>query len=476
LPWLAEAAAGILLLYTALLRYLQHYAIVKGLHDFWQPLVILALFLAAWGGINLSKAAWTGLRPAWSGLRPAWKQAANRWCLPLGVFLIVFAAYHHFGCWIGWVTTLPQTYWDQLAVSFLHGKLYLENPTYFHDLTLFQGLWYVPNPPLPALLMVPLILLVGPGNLNAVRFCMFWAALNAMLLFLILDQAARLKWIAIGRSGLLWIVALFAFGTPHLYLGMNGQMWFVSQILTVTGLALAILAALKSWPAWAIGLFLGLAVLARPNVLVMWPFLLAIRLQIRHDAGLTLTLKQFLTWSIASGLPVAVAGFGLLAYNQARFGSWFDFGYVTINGAEQIVRDVQTYGMFNVHFIPINLNAMFSLFPQVLSQSPYIVPTRDGVNIWLTTPALLYLLRKQSMPLWKVGALVSILLSLGMLLLYHNTGAFQFGYRYLMDFILPLLLLLAAGLGAKAPRFFQFLVLLSGVIYLLGTIWYAYNW
>ena len=60
--------------------------------------------------------------------------------------------------------------------------------------------------------------------------------------------------------------------------------------------------------------------------------------------------------------------------------------------------------------------------------------------------------------------------------MYHNTGNFQFGYSYLLDFLVPLLLLLAAGFEEKLPRLFTALVLLSIAINLLGTIWFAYNW
>ena len=161
LPLLAFGAGAALLGYTAVMRYLQHYAILRqDLHDFWPPLVVLALFLFGWGGLNL------GFKSA------AWLPSANRFLLPCAVFLILFSAYHHLGCWLGWVVTLDQTYWDQLALSFMHGHLYLENPTYFHDLTPYQGHWYVPNPPLPALLLIPYTLLVGAEHVNTVRFSM----------------------------------------------------------------------------------------------------------------------------------------------------------------------------------------------------------------------------------------------------------------------------------------------------------------
>lgn len=464
LPLLALAASAVLLGYTAVMRFLQHYAIFKGLHDFWPPVVVLALFLLAWGSLNLCFSA------------AAWLPAANRALLPLAVFWFIFTAYHHLGCWLGWVYTLDQTYWDQLAISFLRGHLYLENPNYFHDLTLYQDRWYIPNPPLPGLLLVPYTLLVGEGSVNTVRFSMVFAALNGLLVFLILGQAARLKWLQLDLNGRLWLTALFAFGTPILYVGLTGQVWFISQTMTVTFVAMAVYTTLKSGPGWLAGLCLGAAVMARPNVAVMWPFLIAVIAAQVHAKTGKLALKPALAWAIGSALPVFAAVFALLFYNYARFGSWMDFGYTTINGAEQIVYDAQTYGIFNIYFIPRNLWTMFLLPPGLKTAFPYVQPSRDGMSLLLTTPALLYLVRRQSMNLWKLGALAAILLSFGLLVLYHNTGAFQFGYRYLLDFAVPLWLLLAAGLGKRIPRLLRVLILLSIVINLLGTIWFAYNW
>ena len=53
----------------------------------------------------------------------------------------------------------------------------------------------------------------------------------------------------------------------------------------------------------------------------------------------------------------------LLGYNSIRFHDFMDFGYVTINGADAIVSAVQTYGMFNLHFVPGNLELMLLRCP-----------------------------------------------------------------------------------------------------------------
>jgi hypothetical protein len=60
-----------------------------------------------------------------------------------------------------------------------------------------------------------------------------------------------------------------------------------------------------------------------------------------------------------------------------------------------------------------------------------------------------------------IGAWFSILLTVGLLLCYHNTGAEQVGFRYLMDAILPILLIIGIGTGTKPGAFFKTLTILG---------------
>ena len=58
------------------------------------------------------------------------------------------------------------------------------------------------------------------------------------------------------------------------------------------------------------------------------------------------------------------------------------------------------------------------------------------------------------------------------MLTYHNTGAHQFGYRYILDFILPLMILLGFSLKKKIPWHFVALTLLSIAVNLYGADWF----
>lgn len=391
-----------------------------------------------------------------------------------GIFLFTFFFYEHFAAWIGWVNKTKYSYWNLLAEEFLNGRLFLSNPpSNTHDLTLYNGKWYVPSPPVPAILMMPLAYLVGAEKISAADFSMFFSAINAALVFLIFDQLIRRQWIRLSYAAALCLVLLFAFGTPHLWVGISGRFWFVSQILTVTFLALAVFAALKSWSPWIVGICMGLAVGTRPNGLMSWPFVFAITMQIMKEEQGYINFKKIFAWSLKSAIPITVAVLGLLLYNYARFENLLDFGYTTINGDPGIVRNAQTHGLFSTYYIRYNLRVMLLYLPEIHWGSRWLIlPSGAGMSIFLTTPALIYLFHRYEGKWWIFGAWTAALFNFLLLILYHNTGKDQFGYRYILDALVPLIALLAAALGKKIPWHFILLLLLSIIINLYGANWF----
>jgi hypothetical protein len=390
-----------------------------------------------------------------------------------GLFLVTFFLYSHFAALIGWVNKTRYSYWNLLAGQFIQGKLYLENPPYNHDLTFYNGHWYVPPPPLPAILMMPLAYLVGGENISTSYLSMFFSAINGVLVYLILTQLNKRKWIDISTTGVFLLVNLFLFGTPHLWVGISGREWFVSQILTVLFLALAVYAALRSWSAWLVGALIAIAITSRPNSLMTWPFVFAIAMQILKETQGKVDLKQAIQWTLKTIPPIALAIGGLLFYNYIRFGNFLDFGYTTINGDPDVVYNVQTWGTFSTHFIWTNLQVMLFKLPWIHLGSRWpIEPSSIGMSIFLTTPPLIYLFRRYPKQLWIIGAWAAVFFNVVLLILYHNTGSQQFGYRYILDFLVPLIALLAVGLGKKIPWHFFLLVLASVAINLYGANWF----
>ena len=399
--------------------------------------------------------------------------AVDRFLLLAGIFLAAYLSYLHLLIWIGAERQTSYTYWNLLADEFLKGRLYLSNIPTSHDLTLYKGNWYVPMPPLPAIMMMPQAYLFGGENINTSYFSIFFSALNAVLAFLILDELARRKWITLSRMGMLLLVALLAFGTPHLWVGIRGRAWFVSQIVTVFFLALAVLCTLKSWSPWLVGLCIGLAVMSRPNGAMTWPFVLAIAMQILNEKRADVRFKDLLAWSIKSAVPVVLAVAGLLLYNVARFENPFDFGYVTISGDPNIVSNAQQFGIFSLHYIPTNLNAMLFKVPELrMGETWPILPSTVGTSIFLVTPPLLYLFHRYERKWWILGAWLSIVLNFIFLILYHNTGAHQFGYRYILDAIIPILAMLAVAMGSRVRWHFVLLLLVSAAFNIYGAYWF----
>ena len=390
-----------------------------------------------------------------------------------------FTLYRHTAWWVHNDFTPAKAYWHLVADSFLHGRLYLENPPSTHDLTFFNGQWYVPNPPLPALVIMPFVALLGVDKINSVQFATIVGAINIMLLYQILTTSTRMKLIHTSRAGNLLLTAVVMAGTSHWWLAIKGEMWYVSQLLALTFTAIAVLLVLYKASPILVGLSLGIAILSRPNIFTMWPLLAGIKLFIDSQVGKDVRQwKAFIGWSIQSALPVCLAVVGLLYYNFVRFNDWFNFGYVTINSAEWLMQAVKTYGMFNIHFVPVNFHAMFLKLPVIQFSAGcfYFSPTREGISILATTPAIIYIFRRFKLNWWTAGAWISIILSIGLLLFYHNTGSWQLGYRYLMDFIIPVVLLMALGVGKRPSWLFTTLVMISIIINAAGIYWWFTEW
>ena len=386
------------------------------------------------------------------------------------------------GMWMGRVNAPPdKVYWNELAESFLHGRLDLMHPSGFHDLTLYDGKWYVPNPPLPGILLIPWVALLGSAE--AVNMCVtdaVIAGINAGLFFLMLTLAfetAGGPFYRFSRGNCMavcfWVTLLFVFGTDHLWLGTTGQMWFVSQMLVVAFTLLACIFVICRFPPVLAGIALALGMLCRPNIFPVWLCMLGIFLHQQSEFP-RIPWKKTFVWCLKSGIPVVISAGLLLLYNKLRFDDWMDFGYVTINGADWILDAVRDYGMFHPHFIGINSRVMFLELPAIdLSGGRFFFqPHVAGYSVFLMTPPLIWTFRAFRKNWASIGTWAAVLLGLALLLLYHNTGAEQIGYRYLLDFSAPLALLIADGMRGHVSKLFKLLTVFAVVLSFIGIYWW----
>ncbi|MCB0098916.1 MAG: hypothetical protein KDE46_24450, partial [Caldilineaceae bacterium] len=267
---------------------------------------------------------------------------------PLLLFVVAWLFYWGTAVW-GDNTVSPQmAYFDHLADAFRQGQLYLAHPPSTHDLTQFAGRWYVPFPPLPALLLLPWVALRGLAATNTVLFSTLLGALNVLLVHLLLDALSRRGWSKLSTVDNLWLTLLFGLGCVHWYMATLGSVWFVAQISTVTFVALSVWLAVRYESAWPASSALAIALLARPNVVFTWPLLLGIYWMHNLPPGLggfaswpqPSIARKLAGWTLRSAIPLGLAVALLLAYNAARFGNWLDFGYLTENVAQKLKPDL----------------------------------------------------------------------------------------------------------------------------------------
>jgi hypothetical protein len=414
--------------------------------------------------------SWLGVK----SLRTSTWTKAQKYLLPLLVFVGFFLFYRTTALAVGHVNTPGKSYFDQLAYAFLDGRMYLENPSSTMDLTLFKDNWYLAFPPLAAILMIPLAMIYGSAGFSTVTFTIFFAAINVALVFEMLQLLSERGWTKLRTIDNFWLVILFALGSIHWYMSLVGKVWYISRLLALTFMLLAAVLALKRRSPWLIGLAVGLAMGARPNPILIWPFLLGIYWQDLHDAKI-FHIKKVITWTLANAVPILGAIAGLLWYNWLRFGNWLDFGYATMNVGVNS-ETLRVYGQFNPAFIPLNLYYMWVSLPHIGNDCyNRLVPNPQGISILLTTPPILYLLKSYRRSIWVAGAWFALLLQV-VLLSMHTGYAWEFGYRYLMDFIIPVLALIALAAGNRVSWFLRVLILLGVLVNLWGVLWYFDIW
>jgi len=331
---------------------------------------------------------------------------------------------------------------------------------------------YVSFPPFPAVLMLPGVA-VAHLKFNDILFTALWAALNPVLLFLLLRRLRERGYSKRGVADDLWLTVMFGVGSVYYFSSVIGQVWFTAHVVAVTcviGYAWASLDA--AHPALA-GLCVGLGFATRTPLGYVVPFFVfeAVRAtggwerlrKLRSEGLPPGLLSKLIRFAIPSGTILAV----LLVHNYLRFDQFTEFGHKYLNIGWQ--DRMQRWGLFNYHFLSRNLTCALVLLPRILTQYPFVKVSEHGMSMLLTTPVLGYTAAPAERSPLARGLWLSVLTTALPALLYQNSGFLQFGYRFSLDYIVFLVMLLAVG-GRKFTWLFKALIIFGVAVNLFGAI------
>ena len=397
-----------------------------------------------------------------------------KWLRPLVVFLLALITYAYIAQqFLTGPSVAP--YFVSLADSFLHGRVDIEPSAdnLGYDLIHYQDHWYVAQPPLPALLLMPIVLLRGVGHTSDVAFNIFLGACSVALCDIAIGAAVPncATW---KRN---WLTLFFGAGTVLVSLSVLGTVWFMGQVAAAVFTWAFIWMVVSPRPLLA-GAMLGLVILGRPFILPgALVFAGGYWLWIRRDFWQCRSLRQAVIFFVA---PLIISGTFIGGYNWSRFRNPFDFGYNYLSDAANIKQRRLTYGIFSPVFLPENLAVAMVNPPVFYADCSYplcanIAPDPWGMGLLWTSPLLLYALL--AVPFSNTERhyryLLAVTIGLVLLpsLLYHNTGAAQFGYRFALDALPFWIVLLASELAMRWSRAIIAAILYSVAVNVWGAYW-----
>jgi len=336
---------------------------------------------------------------------------------------------------------------------------------------------YMSFPPFPTVLMLPGALISGRAA-NDVIPTLLVAALILPLGLLVLR---RLVAAGLSRRSLredLWLVATLAFGSVVMFSAVQGKVWYTAHVVGVVLALVYAWASIEASRPVAAGLALGAAALTRTAMAFMVVLFVceAWRIHGGLDAWRTdraKLLRALRRPLVRFALPIAACAVAGMAYNYVRFGSPTEFGHTYLDVRQQA--QIEQFGLASYHYLARNLAVAFTLLPELSTRAPYVQISGHGLALWFTTPVLVLLPwpRERNAlhrTLWLSVAAVAV-----PSLLYQNSGWVQFGYRFSLDYLVLLVMLLAIG-GRPLTRFSKALIVAGIVINLFGALTFDRGW
>jgi hypothetical protein len=223
------------------------------------------------------------------------------------------------------------------------------------------------------------------------------------------------------------------------------------------------------------------------------------------------------------------------ALNYARFNNLLETGYTYSEQFHQIhLASSWPYGIASINYIPLHIQAFFELMPNVADKPPFIWPSWWGLATWFTTPPILYALfvHLRRVPAIVYAGVLGLLAACGFMIFkalanglddptwgnditatgiqllpfflligaalvaaavvrdrlvlacwgaivaiafadftFAATGYAQFGYRYALDFMPFLFMLIIVAVGRRVEWHHLLLIGLGVLVNMWGVLW-----
>ena len=340
---------------------------------------------------------------------------------------------------------LGSSQFTELARAFINGKLYFLEDSVFNknisDNVFFNGRYYWPLGPFPAVVLIPFLSLFLFLAWPIVFVQGFVNILLTFLTFFLVFKIAR-KNKYTKEDSFFWSIA-FVFASVFAGVAFFPFSWFFAHTVSVVLVLLSFLEYFNKKRFWLIGLIMSFVLLTRVTAFLAILFFVFDILFLGNNIKWRLKIKQLIELSIFPTISLIL----LLLYNYLRFGDCLDQGYLGQILSSGFMLDKEVYGLFNSKYLLRGLYYSLVSTPIPIFNSethmlsfPFIKANYWGMSIFFTSPYLLsfFFLKNINKKSW--------LLILNSFLIFFTIvssffiGYVQFGFRYSLDFF-PLLFL-----------------------------------
>jgi hypothetical protein len=341
-----------------------------------------------------------------------------------------------------------------LAQAFVHGRVAIDWPGPWIDALRYNGSYYIIEAPLPAVLLLPWVAAFGGANQTVLALVLCGLAVGACW--------RTCEQLGVRHGPTAWICAFLFAGTQLAWCAMLGDVWFVAHVSAVACAFLALAEVTGRRRGSLVALALVGAAFSRFSLVLAIPVFAWLVLRERAP-------EERRRAAIGFAAVVALGAVLWVAYNQARWGVWYDIGYTEWFHQDSAGSPVGS--PFRLRYLPYQLWSFFVQGPAFQATWPFVVPTYSGLAMTWTSPALVLALFARAPRPLVAGLWASALLVAGPSFVYYVNGYAQFGMRHALDFEPFLVVLMALAVRERVPVAGKALIAWSVAVGWWG-IWY----